>query len=1750
MALANITVSVTEPNVTVSSDNVNVSVSSTTTNVSVGNAIITTDAEIRAALSNVSPILYDSNTGVISFDTSGFVTDNNVIINNTTTGVNDTLVLGSNQTLTADAIIEGSTNQFFTTSRFNTSFATKTSDDLTEGSTNFYATTSRIHAAMPSYTGALTNLTGNISTSANIDTQGGMTIFGDVTSNSNITTTANISGNYILGNVSQATGGYGDSDVISLFGSYSNIINTSANVIATSKIVAGSQDFINILPATAPGGVNDSPALHITPFTSNAISTPSLIFSSPRLEANGSVMSATSQHGASQLRLYGSHGGTTNSITLEAGQANSGSNHIGLQAEIYAQNSSQYANGNPTGTTGTYSNGGYRTNITFNGDTRFTGPINPGGTNYPDFTSEATLYGWCLDAWTIRAHSNVSFDKNMHAGANADSVHTITGNLDVTGNITATGNLNYQNVTDLYVTDQSITLNANAATDATSSIIINRPVAGANTVIRWNETSDKWEFSNDGNVYYPLPTNSDDLAEGSTNLYFTTAAANSAIEAHTGNIANLTGLLATTGNVQFNADTDVSGLSGLTFDSSTNNLGLGTPTPGAALHIRGTSNEAQIFMTEYNGTSSAGIDLRTFRAGGTEGSPTVTPKADRIWESLHYTYDGVGSSGDGVSTGFQNVFSEQIITDPTIDHAANLVPVFKQFHTYLDGDATTTPHALMRMRSNGDIQFNMTNAFSYTGAANTVIANDGTITTSGNVDVGDNFFVGDLDGAVVQDVRNETGATLSKGKAVYLTGSATGDNPHVALADADDSAKMPALGIVYSDIANASVGQVVTSGVINVASHGFTQGADLFVSTTAGDLTTTAPTGNSNALQKIGKVVSANHILVQGAFRQNATPNLDANTIFIGNSTNQASTVNLNSLSSSIITDKRLEGDRFSGGNVVVPIEQYIFSTYTYIKFSSANDPHLPNGTKIFIQDTDANNPLANGSINSDNIFYTRKSTSSPTYYILYLDEALQNISTVSVPTTSPANANVTFGSVLANGPITMSAGTGVELAIGSNAYSKEHFIRNNLIIGESANRNSKLDLSGDATITNFSGNAALTLVNNINSTTVPTQLVLKQNKNAGTTAGVAGDSLSVIQTQGVTSNITQSNTSVQDAQAFNNGTLTEDSISFSGGQIFTDGTEVVYNSATDGDVTPLNGRTFFLKYNTGDGGRYELFDDSGFTTGSRRITNGVFRSSGVGQVQTTTTSAGSIKTFANVLTKMTTPTLGSEDAEIDFRLMKAGTETSTLLLKSTEANINVPINSNSNITTSGTFSGDASGLTNVPAGDSFGTITVSGQTNIQASQANAVLDIASSGAITLTTSGNTLTIGGSGSAYGNAEVTEYLASATSVGNVAFTGNLIVESGNTSYSPSSYEGNVTSGTIDRVVFSSDPGFYEGQPILFSGTINSNLTFLNGNVYYVKGAGVSNSYSLFTDASLLTGLTSGLGTESPNSLAGTVRNESNQHNEFYGNVDISRGAHLNVHSIKSYVPGGTFSMNGIRATDVGVGNYFLPDTGGTTEGATLTAHSDGAATWNVGLDITSDSSVDVITVTEARNSSVAIEERFKRARGSTSSPSASTGGSAADRIHEVEYYGHDGTDYLMTFGEHVYVDTSVASVAANIMPLTKEFYCEQDGDVNHGHNQSIMKLRANRHIEFNANGTRGFGTQGNANVQMDGSIYSAATVDALNLSSRQFVQLKNYTTTEINALSGMAAGDTVFNTTESTICFYNGSAWHKVTSTAL
>jgi hypothetical protein len=83
----------------------------------------------------------------------------------------------------------------------------------------------------------------------------------------------------------------------------------------------------------------------------------------------------------------------------------------------------------------------------------------------------------------------------------ADNV-TIPGDLSVTGNLTISGSATYVNTEIIELADNIIVLNSNATTASENAgIEVERGESDDNVSIRWNESSDKWEFTNDGTNY-------------------------------------------------------------------------------------------------------------------------------------------------------------------------------------------------------------------------------------------------------------------------------------------------------------------------------------------------------------------------------------------------------------------------------------------------------------------------------------------------------------------------------------------------------------------------------------------------------------------------------------------------------------------------------------------------------------------------------------------------------------------------------------------------------------------------------------------------------------------------------------------------------------------------------------------------------------------------------------------------------------------------------------------------------------------------------------------------------------------------------------------------------------------------------------------------------------------------------------------------------------------------------------------------
>ena len=147
--------------------------------------------------------------------------------------------------------------------------------------------------------------------------------------------------------------------------------------------------------------------------------------------------------------------------------------------------------------------------------------------------------------------------------------------------------------------------------------------------------------------------------------------------------------------------------------------------------------------------------------------------------------------------------------------------------------------------------------------------------------------------------KNTSGSTIVKGTPVYITGTVgTSYIIEIAPADASDKAKMPAVGLVETDLINNAEGYVIVSGVLkNVttdplsAGDGTPTSNDTVYVKVGGGLTRQKPATSANVIQNVGKVgrvqgTSAGSIAVSTIMRTNDVPNLETGKVFVGSTGN------------------------------------------------------------------------------------------------------------------------------------------------------------------------------------------------------------------------------------------------------------------------------------------------------------------------------------------------------------------------------------------------------------------------------------------------------------------------------------------------------------------------------------------------------------------------------------------------------------------------------------------------------------------------------------------------------------------------------------------------------------------------------------------------------------------------------------------------------------------------------------------------
>lgn len=108
---------------------------------------------------------------------------------------------------------------------------------------------------------------------------------------------------------------------------------------------------------------------------------------------------------------------------------------------------------------------------------------------------------------TAATPNSVKTAYDLAATKFASSGGAISGDVSITGNLTIVGQTTYANTTTALIADNILTLNA--AINQASAPVSNAGVevdrgSSANVSLLWNESTDKWTFTNDGTTYFDM----------------------------------------------------------------------------------------------------------------------------------------------------------------------------------------------------------------------------------------------------------------------------------------------------------------------------------------------------------------------------------------------------------------------------------------------------------------------------------------------------------------------------------------------------------------------------------------------------------------------------------------------------------------------------------------------------------------------------------------------------------------------------------------------------------------------------------------------------------------------------------------------------------------------------------------------------------------------------------------------------------------------------------------------------------------------------------------------------------------------------------------------------------------------------------------------------------------------------------------------------------------------------------------------
>ena len=287
------------------------------------------------------------------------------------------------------------------------------------------------------------------------------------------------------------------------------------------------------------------------------------------------------------------------------------------------------------------------------------------------------------------------------------------------------------------------------------------------------------------------------------------------------------------------------------------------------------------------------------------GRVNTTPTTDLEIANKKYVDDTVGgggfwgragtvlspvTAGDNIETTGAGVFEG---LTPYNNGTADLGSVgFKWRSLFLSADATIGGNINITGTVDGidiatDVAANNTHRADVTGDPHNIEADTLTFTNK-TIDDFSNHVEAD---EIHEELRNESGASMTRGDAVFISGFSVGQvRALVTLADSSVVGTMPMIALLEdATLANNATGHFIEQGTLeDMDTDSWNVGDELYISetgTTTNTLTSTKPTGTA-LIQKVAVVLrkhASNGVVeIFGAGRQNDLPNLANTKIWIG----------------------------------------------------------------------------------------------------------------------------------------------------------------------------------------------------------------------------------------------------------------------------------------------------------------------------------------------------------------------------------------------------------------------------------------------------------------------------------------------------------------------------------------------------------------------------------------------------------------------------------------------------------------------------------------------------------------------------------------------------------------------------------------------------------------------------------------------------------------------------------------------------